>query len=1089
MKTKNYLSAILVLCLFISACSTSQQERTREIASLADQLSCYELFRRAPIVNPRYDREILGAFKLRLKSEDGSEIIEQEANNFLLSSAGRPHSYASGFVDEYFSRGAEGIEELNNRMTLIHADNEMTFMTKDAKTGQYTKVSKVPFRGFVPMPHSTYEKLTGSTEAFMRTFREVLQRVYSGEHTAKYLTIDSLPKGLQNVFLDVLRTNIYYEPKLNKKVMKDYPFSAVVGFDFAIDNILNPKPISYEANGSTPSGLSNNLLLKHALQLGDKELFDKISERMVQGNPFKSLKKTIEDNALKWTNKEEGISVIIGPGSGNAAHPDVASIAEFSGMPLVEPKDLYIDASGFVRLNTGKGSKNPVVTGVYSRADESFLLQSSKKDIPIRDPAFYEETNKKLARKYGVTLEPHVGYKYTYSKTGLINGIEFGDDGKPLLMESSYKLGVDPTRAESEQGEELVDALLNRKIYISNIGGRTLDDKRIFQLIADYLSSRYLPEGLRGVGPTRTLGLDNLNELFETPIDKLGKFVIKEPDGSGGKGVYILANEPDSVRREVVAKVRKNPTYYTIQEFADQSLVVTTNRGDSGQVGFETTAMDARYYAMLDGEDKLVIDPDAFLVRVASPLSGSTNTSKGAGYGLLFIVDDTGALKTFAKGEEVLPISPEIKNIGISRQVQLENFGRQINYLINVTSEGQGELVQKFGVESLVALHRDILDLLGLNFSPFIQKYRAFLDKKISTIEFHDILLDLRRALEARGELSLEVKEILSLSLRKSRDIGLTNSKVMELSELSALVGTSEIKGKIHKIKMDYVFEGATQKELFKVTESSDEYVFEMIKELGEFEGELRHIGVSDSKGSLVESLLGQNYFRFDGLNRPVLGVNMRSPSALSSLAHEFQHFKDWREAYLLFRKEGKSKAQSRKLAREKVMDLTNVENSEARAVEAELFSEENVVSPFNRVRGEFAQSKNSIRFIHRVLYPKVESLKKQLIESGGEVTPLLRDEATKIIETARYERDQMILRLERALKNSQGEDLEAHQKLSYLKERSLFEIVFSDISYRNFSSLGFGESIKELFESTMNKEDLYTLRLNDFWQGTQQQQ
>lgn len=127
MRIKNYLSAILVICLFISACSTSQQDRTRKVASLATQLSCYELFRQTPIENPRYDEAILGAFKLRLKSEDGSEIIEQDANNFLLSPAGRPHSYAKDFVDEYFSRGAEGVEELNNRMTLIHADNEIFF--------------------------------------------------------------------------------------------------------------------------------------------------------------------------------------------------------------------------------------------------------------------------------------------------------------------------------------------------------------------------------------------------------------------------------------------------------------------------------------------------------------------------------------------------------------------------------------------------------------------------------------------------------------------------------------------------------------------------------------------------------------------------------------------------------------------------------------------------------------------------------------------------------------------------------------------------------------------------------------------------
>ncbi|MCR9204685.1 MAG: circularly permuted type 2 ATP-grasp protein, partial [Halobacteriovoraceae bacterium] len=748
MKKASYI--ILLFLFLLQSCSIPFTTGSRGISSTPFVGSCNEALRGLATGYKTYDDKVAGAFKLRLKSEDGDEIIEQDAANFLLDAKGRAHPHVREFAEEYFSRSPEEIEKLNKKITEIHADNEMTFMVKDKITGLYTKVSKVPFRGFVPMPKSSYEKLTNSTEAFMVTFREILQKVYSEEHTAKNLTIDSLPEDLQKVFLDVLRSSIYYEPKLNKKAMKDYPFSAVVGFDFAIDDIMNPKPISYEANGSTPSGLSNNMLLKHALQTGDKELFEKVSKNMVQGNPFRSLKKTIESNAEAWTEQSDGISVVIGPGSGNAAHPDVASIAEFSGMPLVTPKDLYIDANRKVRLNIGKGEDNPKVTGVYSRADESFLIQSNKNNVPLRDPGFYEGTNKKLAEKYGIELEPHIGYKYTFDKKGNPNGLVFNEDGSPALMETVYQLGKDPTRPLEGQTDELIDALLDKNIYISNIGGRTLDDKRIFQIIADILAKRHLPEGAPGVGPTKTLGLSEMDELYNTPIKKLGKYVVKEPDGSGGKGVYILANEPESVRREVVEAVRNNPAYYTVQEFAEQSVVTTSNIDETGRIRLETTAMDARYYAMLDGENQLIVDPDAFLIRVASPLNGSTNTSKGAGYGMLYVVDDTGAVvKTIAKGESVLPVAPPRETIGITRQVQLDLFARQLSYLINATQEENVGNLSKLSVESLVSLHRDTMDIFGLSFSPFIQQYRNYLDGKIELADFNAILVGLKKVIES----------------------------------------------------------------------------------------------------------------------------------------------------------------------------------------------------------------------------------------------------------------------------------------------------------------------------------------------------
>ena len=1095
MKKVKLNTSIIIPLIFglIYSCSSLNLDTFRTPASTDLGINCHDAISDLYIPAKKYDDQVVGAHTVRLKSEDG-KIIERDGSNFFLNDNGSARSYVEDFVATFFSKGVEETHELNKKMTDIHADNEMTFMTKDPVTGNYTKVSRVPFRGFVPMPKNSYEKLTSSTEAFMKTFREVLQNVYSKKHTARNLTIDTIDKDSQKVFLDVLNSSIYYEPVLNNPVLKDYPFSPVIGFDFAIKDIEDiSKPISYEANGSTPSGLTNNMLLRHALKTADFDLLKVAAKNMIQGNAPQALRKTIESNAFEWTGQRDGITVVIGPGSGNAAHPDVSAIAEFSGMPLVKPEDLYIDKEGFVRLNSGLGKSDPKVTGVYSRVDESFLLQSSKKNIPIRDPDFYKETNRRISEQTGLNLLAHVGYDYKYNTKGEPVGVHVDEFGNPKLLETDYKIGKDPSRPHEEQDDELVDALLNKKIYISNVGGRTLDDKRIFQIIADFLAKRYLKDGEKGVGPTRTLLISELDELYSTPVSDLGNYVIKEPDGSGGKGVYILSDISEEERIEIVEKVKKNPGYYTVQEFADQSLVTTTNTNESGELQFETTVMDLRYFAMLNGEDELVADPDAFLVRVASPLSASTNTSKGAGYGMLFIVDPKNkTIKQLDESDSVLPDQPVIEIIGANRQVQLDMFGKQLSYLINATTQENIGNLSKYSLESMIFLHRDSMDLLGLNYSPYIQKYREYVDGKITANELHKILVNMKSQIEDGLHLAPEVTKILKRSLRKNVEHGSNVHRFLSSMELSENITLKKLSRRAHKIKMDHIADGFSQRESFEIIDSIDEQVSKMVNEVREFGGKVRHTQIFDSKDNVIGSLYGQNYLRFDSNNFPIIGVNMTTANALPALAHEFQHFSDWKEVYESYLNKGYSIDKARKAAKDDVLKTSNVYASERSAVKRELQVEESATSIFNRVKDDFPGQRTSPIYITRVLYPNVEALKKKIIESGGEITPEIREWVNKTISTARKEKLDMFKRLEATLKSSKDDSeatFEIKQKLTYLQRTSLFELIIHEGAYANFTKLGFDEQIKKLFGSVMNEDDQFYFRVNSIWQSPSQTQ
>jgi uncharacterized circularly permuted ATP-grasp superfamily protein len=1012
---------------------------------------------------------------LRLESPDGKRV-ELEASDFLTGADSKPRAYVRDFVRTFLSRNPAENGRVFRRIGDEHGRHEMNFMVKNKATGAYDEVFVVPFRGYIPLPEKQMKRMAESTGPFMREFRALLQKVYSNrEHTAESLGLAHLPEKAKETLLRVIRESIYLEKRLIHPVMADYPFAPVIGFDFAIDDPESPSPVAYEANGATPSGLSNNIQLKELFRKLDPELYSKIESRLSKGNPFKALKKVVDASAEHWTGVEDGISVVLGPGSDNGAHPDVASIAEYSGMPLVEPRDLYIDAGGAVRLNTGRLADDPRVTGIYSRVDESYLFENPRSGVAIRHPSSYAKINKRLSKKLGIELDPHTGYEYIRDRKGRVVGVERDEEGRPKHQRTLFRFGRDPARENGETRMTLLDAVLAKKIFVSNIGGRTLDDKRAFQIVSQHLAGPNLAANREVVGPTRTLEPEEYEDFYRASDRELDRFVVKEPDESGGQGIFIMVNLDRAEKARVVGLVRKDPTRYTIQEFARQTLVTTVGRGGDGREIYETTAMDMRYYAMLDPEGKVVFDPDAVLGRVAEPKSGSTNTSQGAGYGLVLAVKDAAAAA--ARRMSALPRAPKRDHLGEVQDGRLKAFARQLNFLFDLSRPDNPNVALGSYVESLLSMHRKLMSVLGRGFSPFMTELRPYVDGRMSEADLHRItgrfIARLRgRAIRApRGQRTVR-RELKGYYRGYIRPVD-----VYGFEDLDRFVKTKAIRSENRR---EFTYEGETyvQREVMAVLSARERYAAPIVEAVRAAGGQVRQLAVTRKGGRRrLERIPAFNYFRFTDDHYPVIAVDLRQPYAAASLAHEFEHFKDWVRARDGYRAMGAGEKEARRRAREDVLETRFRVGSEQRAVEAELKMELEEPSEFNRSRGIFADQLWQRGFIPRVLYPQIEGVRDLLHGarySGKELdVDLLEDLIAESIATAKELRT-MARRKHRAdmkkvLSAGGAQDdpriRYAELQLERLQALSLFELIFTPLEQTKFADQGLLDDLKASFE------------------------
>lgn len=1018
-------------------------ERTRA-TGLAGPLSRESGFSQVQ-ESPAFEEQVslIAPHSLRLSRPDG-ETIEVPATNYYLEKDGSHRAPVADLASVIMKRSPAEQARLATKITAAHADAEMSFRVKDPETGFYDKVFKVPCHpNPVPLEKKHYDMLVESTGSVMRALREVLQKLYSNPNaTVAELGLDAVPKEEQERLLATIRGSIYFEPRLVDPAMAEYPFLTVGGFDAAVGDLDNPDPVFFEFNLGTPSGLSNNVQLQEALRKLDPEVFATIRDRLPEDDTFQCLRRAVESNALAWTGKPHGVSVVLSPGVANGAHPDVASIAHYSGMPLVNPSDLYQDANGEVRLNTGNGEPHPVVTGIYGRMEESYFLQDSREGVPIRDP--HLEDNEALSEKLGVKLEPGIVYEFIYDEDDEIVGVKKDDQGRPRLQPVFESIGRDPARPDAEPGSFL-NAIKSRNLYYSGLGGRVVDDKRVFQAISRHVAPRYVRRPDEPIArPPRTLDPAEYDQFYES--EHLERFVVKAPDRSGGDGVMLLCNLSEAKRRQVVEEVQADPSHFIVQEMVPSAVMLSPERSEGGEMAYGSFMTDWRIFSMMDADGEVTAGPNSLLLRVANSASASTNTSQGGGYGIGVILDDPGT-KFRKKDESLLPPAPGHRHLSAGKANDLRSWLELFNMVTDWSDPNVGgEFLRNGNATMLADRQRAVMELLGRDFAPVMSLLRDYDQGEVEAEEVHLALLDLRDRLMSHEGFPVEgVKEVLRTELSKYEPFEVTvrsGPKPPSRRELLDLLQVQPVEGTVYG--------------------SATPEIDDAISRLERFGGELRFTDEAP-------------YFRVEDA-RPVVGVDLTKPYGLAALAHQMAYLEVWEGITDALAHRGLSREQAAIEAGARMRDSTVWLRAERRGIEAEIAVESSNDSLLNRGTTSGPRSEHEAGYANRITHPEVETLRNLFFREKVFQEPFDEREAvgflSRIIHvteraTAKRKKhlDQRIDVLSRTHNDtSRTERLRLKASRSALEQKSLFERCFDPAAVMRFEADGTLDRLQRLF-------------------------
>ena len=605
------------------------------------------------------------------------------------------------------------------------------------------------------IPESYHNDLVKSSAPMMRSMRLILQLFYSKKDVTvedlKKITVANAPESALEAFRSYVYENIYFEKALVHPSMKDYPFASIAGIDHAMTTLSKMLPLAFEINGGTPSGLSNTKQLIELFKKEFPEYAKDLEQYLADDNTFQNLAAVLKDLGKSWTG-QDGISVILSPGRVNGAHPDVVSIAELSGnhIQLATTQDLYVDKEGWVRLNIGAGKAHPLVTTIYSRIEESALYSnmSQKKygdGIGFKNPhlASKEELQRIQASsqklRSGAQLKEGVQYQFIKDKSGTILDVKTDATGNPIVEAFEFaKFGKDPSRSAKSQAEpDLISLLQNRRIVLTNVGGRTLDIKPLFALMADYFAPRHNSENLPALlGPPQTLNTTaqdpavrqaEYKKFFANPRG----FVVKVAAESGGQGIYIGSQLSDADVKNVAGLVRKDMEapypQLTIQELLTPA-VYTTVFDVEGAPTWTSAIPDFRVFLFMDSKGEVKSGPTGYLGRAGGYASASANTSQGGQYFIPMVVKE-GEKPAVTKKGTVAAAQPHLTASDLQTlDFYLGNIG-EFRHLLNQNSSDAALIKlgrEEKGIDRLSRSERAYMEGRG-SLHLLGPKYRSYL--------------------------------------------------------------------------------------------------------------------------------------------------------------------------------------------------------------------------------------------------------------------------------------------------------------------------------------------------------------------------
>jgi len=448
--------------------------------------------------------------------------------------------------------------------------------------------------------------------------------------------------------------------------MREYPFFDVVGLDLVLieDYPKHPTSLPFrllEINAGSPSGASNNWQILQGLSQIDPEILASAG-KVMPNDHFKVLGNTYRSLGESWTGRQDGVQIVLPPGGENGATPEIHQLAAYSGLVYADAGQLYRQPSGFIHLRTVSG-KDPVVTAIYSRVNSDSAIFDMDRNLLMRDA----ESGKPM-----YLMDPLDG-------VGMKKGNRLRNEhGNLIPLESHYAI------------PGAIEAIHARKLYLGGLN-RILDNKIILPTLCAY-APQFFKSQLQDLDldvdtvmplcPPETLPStpDAVEIIAKAPED----WVIKSPNLSGGKGVYILRTLSPAKRRKILTMAKAGPKKFAYQKLVHIGRIPVAGR--SGRIyQYANLAADLRMWAFFGAgaSETLPRMTHNGLVRVApqekGPLSSTVNTSMGGGYAPLLVTDDVGSswsvnIERLVEPHPHLPLPCDLPSLVGAQFVQVANL-------------------------------------------------------------------------------------------------------------------------------------------------------------------------------------------------------------------------------------------------------------------------------------------------------------------------------------------------------------------------------------------------------------------------------
>ncbi|MBF0297793.1 MAG: hypothetical protein HQK51_03685 [Oligoflexia bacterium] len=606
------------------------------------------------------------------------------------------HPYAAKFASKILSTLPSEHYKRSEELTRFVKKRGLTF-SKITKSGKY-KLFTVPVTSTVtPISKSNFDYLEKAAQVFIFSLRKVLQSIYGEKDVCDSYFIKQLPKDTQEIFIKSILSSPQYIKQLHHPVMKDYPFFDTVGLDFVlVDDFIKLKnqhiPPSFpfnllEINAGSPSGASNNSQILEGMWQSSRDFLESF-DRVMPNDHYKILGDTYRSLGEYWTKRKDGVSIVLPPGGANGAAPEIHQLATYSGLYYVDANQLYSDDEGNLRIKT-VSQNDPIVSSVYSRVNIDSKLFDPKKGIFMRD----QETGKTV-----------------YTEDSVLS------NGKKQLLKDS--MGNTIPAVSHHAIPNAIDAIHSKKIYIGGLN-RILDNKILLPILSYYAPRIYRNElltlGLNPdlfcIKPPETL--PSIRKSVEEVKLCPSNWVVKSPELSGGKGIYIMQTLEKKEKEEVLKKAFSSPESFTYQRLVRIGRIPVAVREAKNSYRFANLAADLRMWVFFgagEGNERPKLTHNA-LVRIApkekGPQSSTVNTSQGGGYSAMIVVDDVDSnesvsIRELVKEKAPIPINIDVPIFVASQIVHLKYLVEKLKSLLKIAIEKKGSVQDIFEMYKIV---------------------------------------------------------------------------------------------------------------------------------------------------------------------------------------------------------------------------------------------------------------------------------------------------------------------------------------------------------------------------------------------------